>query len=373
MDLTHILITGITFFIVLSILVLVHELGHFFAARAIGVGVEEFGIGLPPRIFGKKIAGVIYSVNWLPIGGFVRLTGEDEAQEAQESAREKDPKRLSRYFWARSKTERAIILLAGVFMNFVLAVALTMYLVTQGVPTPTDRTHIESVLPGSPAEVAGLVKDDIVLSLQYQKDGVSETRQIKTPEDLIKTTKDHLGEEIVLTVLRGKEKILLSIVPRKEYPKGEGPMGISIDNHEIRKVPLTQAPVEAIKINLVRSGLMFTSILGPIKKLITFQSVCGEVAGPIGIARVTGQAVQIGFNAVIELTSLISLNLALLNVLPIPALDGGRLAFVILEKFRKRKIRPAFENSAHQIGFILLIAFILLISINDIFCPSPLQ
>lgn len=347
------LLTAVVFIIILSILVFIHELGHFTVARLIGVKVEEFGFGLPPRIWGKKFGkhGTTYSLNWLPIGGFVKLAGEDEG-ESSVISRQSSVK-TKKYFWARSKKERAAILLAGVFMNFLLAVGITTYLLTQGVAEISGRVHVEQVLPGSPAEKAGLAKDDVITNF-------------KTPSELITYVKAHEGEEITFSVLRNSHSIPVSLIPRKDYPKGEGPTGIAISDLETRVYPWSQAPYVATKINVIRAWDMIAGIGALIGRLIHLQPVGQDVAGPIGIAAVTGQAVKFGWKAVLEFMSILSLNLAVLNVLPIPALDGGRLAFIFLEKILGRKVKPAFEQSTHQIGMIVLFILILLISINDI-------
>jgi regulator of sigma E protease len=342
------LTTAIVFFIILSILVLIHELGHFTVAKIIGVRVDEFGFGLPPRIIGKKIRGIIYSLNWLPIGGFVRLAGEDESEDSH-----KHIKHRKEYFFARSKKERAAILLAGVAMNFLLAVGITTYLLTQGVAEPTGKVHIERVVSGSPAEHAGLKEKDIIVGY-------------KTPAELITYVKLHAGQLVTFSVLRGTQITPISLIPRKEYPKGEGPTGIVISDLEIKKYSLSQAPFTAIKINLERGWAMLAGIGSLIGKIVTLKPVGGDVAGPIGIAQVTGAAVKFGWKAVLEFMSILSLNLAVLNVLPIPALDGGRLAFVFLEKILGKKVKPAFEQSTHQIGMIILFILIILISVNDV-------
>lgn len=344
------LLTAVVFFIILSILVLIHELGHFTVARLIGVKVEEFGFGLPPRIIGKKIRGIIYSLNWLPIGGFVKLAGEDESPSPKSP---KYPKHPKSFFFARSKKERALILLAGVMMNFLLAVGISTYLLTQGVQEPTGHVHIERVIAGSPAEKAGLKKRDIISGY-------------KTPRDLIAFVKAHAGETVTLTILRGDQITLISLIPRKDFPTGEGPMGVVISDLETRVYPLRQAPFMATKINLERGWAILAGIGAVIGRLVQLKPVGGDVAGPIGIAQVTGQAVKFGWKAVLEFMSILSLNLAVLNILPIPALDGGRLAFVFLEKILGKKVRPAFEQSTHQIGMIILFILIILISINDV-------
>jgi regulator of sigma E protease len=358
------LLTAVVFIIILSILVLIHELGHYTVARLIGVKVEEFGFGLPPRITGRRIRGIIYSLNWLPIGGFVKLAGEDESEGSHPHI-----KHRKEYFFARTKKERAAILLAGVAMNFLLAVCITTYMLTQGVLEPTGQVHIESVTSSSPAQKAGLKAHDVIQSITYLK-GVqlapTESKKIVIPTDLIDTVKAHAGQQVTLTVIRGTQTLKIPVVPRKEYPKGEGPMGVVISDMEIHRYPASQAPFAAVKINLERAWAMLAGIGALIGKIATLKPVGGDVAGPIGIAEVTATAVKFGWKAVLEFMSILSLNLAVLNILPIPALDGGRLAFVFLEKILGKKVKPAFEQSTHQIGMIILFILIILISINDI-------
>ncbi len=356
-------VTAITFFIILSILVFVHELGHFLVARIVGVGVEEFGFGLPPRIWGKKVKSTIYSINWLPIGGFVKLLGEDEEEEASSVKRQA----LSKYFWARSKKERGTILIAGVAMNFLLAVGITAYLLHQGILEPSGRVHVEQVVAGSPAQTAGIQVKDYVSSITYiVSGGKTEQKQITSSQELIDLTKTHAGETITLAISHDGENRVVYLIPRKTPPPGQGPMGVAISDLEAKIYPWQQAPWVAVKINLERARDMLVSLGTLIWRLVTLQPLQADVAGPIGIAQVTGTAVRFGVKAVLEFVSILSLNLAVLNILPFPALDGGRLAFVFLEKILGRKVRPAFERSTHQVGMMILFALILLVSVHDI-------
>lgn len=351
------LLTALVFFIILSILVFVHELGHYAVARLIGVHVEEFGFGLPPRLWGKKIGRTMYSLNWLPIGGFVKLAGEDEvATDVKQS-------KLKEYFFARSKKERAAILLAGVTMNFVLAVGITTYLLTQGIFERSGRVHIENVVAGAPAAEAGLMKGDFVVSISSS--GKS-PKLLTSPKDLIDFTNEEKGNVVMITVLRDGKQQVVSLIPRMNPPEGEGPMGVSISDLEEKKYSWVQAPGRALVMNVQRAQDMFVGLGTMVGKLLRLESPGADVAGPIGIAQVTGQAVRFGMKAVLEFMSILSLNLAVLNILPIPALDGGRLLFVFLEKILGKKVRPAFEQSTHQIGMLILLLLIGLISINDI-------
>jgi regulator of sigma E protease len=355
------ILTAVVFFIILSILVFIHEFGHFIVARLFGVRVEEFGFGLPPRILGKKIKQTEYSINWLPIGGFVRLAGEDDPDE--QSA--KGYKR-SEYFWAKSKKQRTAILLAGVTMNFFLAVAITTYLLTLGVYEAAGQVHIESVVPGSPAALAGITKNDIIREVRYTSGGVTQSRTIRVTGDLISTVRKNPGQKVTFIVKRGSTETPVSLVPRKTFPANEGPTGIVISDLELRRYSPAEAPVAALKVNLTRARDMFAGMWSLVTRIARLQGVGDDVAGPIGIAQVTGQAVKFGWKAVLEFMSILSLNLAVLNVLPIPALDGGRVLFVFIEKLLGKRLKPAFERSTHQIGMIILLALVVLISLNDI-------
>ena len=354
------ILTAITFLVILTILVLIHELGHFLVARLVGVRVEEFGLGLPPRIWGKKFGDTIYSLNWLPIGGFVRLAGEDA--DPDDKAKVKGSK-LKEFFWARSKKERSAILVAGVFMNFILAVAITMGLLVTGVQEPSGKIHVERVAPNSPAEKVGLKENDVIRSVAVMPNTPKTT---VIPSDLISFVKDNAGKEVVLIIERDGKISTIKVTPRTEVPPGEGPLGVAISDLELHKYPISEAPGKALMITGSRVRDMVTSLGSTVWRLVTLRAPEADVAGPIGIAQVTGVAVKFGFRAVLEFASILSLNLAVLNILPIPALDGGRLMFVFLEKILGKKVRPAFERSTHQIGMLILLGLIVLVSINDI-------
>jgi regulator of sigma E protease len=364
------IITVIVFIIVLSILVLVHELGHFLAAKKFGIMVEEFGFGLPPRIFGKKIGETIYSVNILPIGGFVRLYGEEQ---------EVSGKKKHRSFLYQSRLVRLLVIVAGVTMNFFLGAIVISYIFTQGILIPTNRVHIESISENSPAGKAGLMKEDVVLRMS----NYMETKIITNAEDLISFTNNNLGKKVQLSILRcvagknngegisckpgsGPEELTVSLIPRKEVPEGEGPMGISISNLEEKKYSLFEAPIRGIGEALTTSWKIFVAIINILWKLITQVEVPKDVAGPIGVAQITSQAMKFGPMAILELIGFLSLNLAVVNILPIPALDGGRLLFIGVELVFGKKVRPRFERVVHQIGMVILLTLIFLVTLNDI-------
>ena len=372
-------LTLFVFIFVISILVLVHELGHFLAAKKFGIKVEEFGIGLPPKLVGIQRGETMYSINALPIGGFVKLFGEDGEEKNSKTPKLQNSK-LKRAFFARPIWQRAVVLLAGVLMNFLLAVAVLSFLFTQGVFVPTDRVTIEKVEEASPAEEAGLRKGDVIRKLKIKNEKlktqiknekmkveeIKEGVEIKSAEILIETTKKHLGEEIELLIVRGEEELTVKIVPRKEYPENQGPMGIAISDFEEKTYPWYKAPFWGIYEAFKLSGVLVKGIGRTLWRLITFQPVKEEVAGPVGIAQLTGKAVKFGKMAVLELLGLLSLNLAVINILPFPALDGGRLLFIGIEATTGKKIRAKWERIAHQIGMTILLALILLVTVNDV-------
>ncbi|MEK7165502.1 MAG: M50 family metallopeptidase [Patescibacteria group bacterium] len=338
------LFTLLVFGIVLSILVFVHEFGHFLVAKKIGVRVEEFGFGLPPKLWGFKHGETVYSLNWLPIGGFVRLSGEDEAEQVKAKLA---PIELQRYFFARSKKERAAILLAGVTMNFLLAVAIFSVVFTYGLEIP-GGVKVAEVVVNSPAQIAGLEKEDV--------------GRISTK------IKEKLGKTVTVTVLREGKKLDISVIPRVDPPPGEGAIGIKMEQivKEL-KYPWYQAPFYGVYWGVVFSWEMATLLFDLFWRLVTFRSVpTDQIAGPIGIAQTVGAAARYGFLEVAKITGLLSLNLALVNVLPIPALDGGRLLFVVIEKFIGKRVKPKVEQIAHQVGMTFLLALIALITLNDI-------
>jgi len=278
----------------------------------------------------------------------------------------KDKKHTDEYFWAKSKKQRAAILVAGVTMNLLLSWSITTFLLTQGVVEPTKTVRVDTVAPESPAAVAGILEKDIITDVQYVVDGTKKTQVITNPDELISTIKAHAGEEVVIAVLREKRPLVFALTPRKNPPAGQGALGVAINNLEEKKYPLYEAPFVAAKINGVRMYQMVSSLGDLVKRLVTGAKVGrDEVAGPIGIAKVTGEARKYGWKAVMEFMGILSLNLAVINVLPLPALDGGRLMFVVFEKFG-RKTKPELERLIHQIGMVVLLLLVALVSVNDI-------
>lgn len=357
--------TVIIFLITLSILVLVHELGHFFMAKKMDVKVEEFGIGLPPKIFGIKKGETIYSINLLPIGGFVKLFGEEYGELDRRDKSRLAATNKNRTFVNKKPWQKTLIVLGGVIGNFLLGWLIFSFLVTQGVPVPTKDVIIEKVSKNSPAQTAGLKEKDVIVKLIPQDSGEPQII-LTSSNDLIAQTKKLAGQTIELEFKRNDKTYLTYIIPRKNPPKGEGPLGIAVTSYVEKRYPWYTAPyyglVEAFNITSKIVFELGKMIIG----FVTFQKQNVDIAGPVGIANLAGQAVKFGRNAFLEFLALLSLNLAIMNVLPFPALDGGRLVFVLYEGITKRKPNKNIEKYTNLIGFIVLLSLAALITVSDV-------
>jgi len=345
------------FVLVLSILVLVHELGHFLVARRAGVRVEEFGFGIPPRLIGKKIGETIYSINALPFGGFVRLYGEQDEEGIT------DPKRA---FLNKSKKARALVVIAGVIMNFLLAiVAFAIVYSFSGIPRDTGKLKIIDVSPGSPAQVAGIIVGDIITKVGKNT--------ISSADDFINKTSALKGKKTVFEIQRtsgNQESIVkVTLTPRENPPMGEGPIGVTITTMEIYYPTLWQRPFYGIyygfKDAIFWGQTVVLGLWGLFAGLLRGQAPQG-VSGPVGIFAVTTEAAKSGVLTLINFIGILSVNLAILNILPFPALDGGRLLFIGIESVTGRKVSPKVEGVIHNIGMIILLMLLLAITIGDI-------
>lgn len=348
----------LVFLIVLSILILIHEFGHFWAARKSGVWVEEFGIGLPPRLWSKKKGETVYSINALPFGGFVRLHGENT---------DEDLRKPTRAFVNKSKKVRIFIVTAGVVMNFLLAgVAFGIVYSFTGVPRETNEVKVLEVDVGSPAQESGVLVGDIVKT--YNK------VEIDSTEVFVAGIDETLGKRVTLEVERnveGTQEIkTLSIKPREEHPEDEGPLGVVISTTEIYYAPIWQRPFIGAFYGFRDALLIGKAIIVIFWQILVDFFTKGvapkDVSGPVGIYAATNEATKYGALAVINFMGILSVNLAILNILPFPALDGGRLVFIFIEKAIGKRVWPKFEATVHAIGMIILIALLLAITVKDI-------
>jgi regulator of sigma E protease len=339
--------TIIAFLLVFSLLVFVHELGHFAVAKLTGIRVEEFGFGYPPRLLTIARRGnTEYTLNAIPFGGFVRMLGEEDPSHPES-------------FAAKSKLVRATDLLAGPLMNVVLAFLLFISLGLIGFDIPVGSVAIVEVAPGSPAARADLQEGDTILSI--------DDLTVRNTYDLSQYTSERLGEEVTLSIKRGEETIPVRLTPRREPPVDEGPLGVVIQTVDIvRADKLRYSLGEAIPM----AGRMIVEVIAAI-----FSGVAGmiqgviapDIRGPVGIAAVTGEIAKSGLVALMQFTAYLSIQLAIVNLLPFPGLDGGRLVFIALEALRGgKRVPPEKEGLFHLVGLVIMVGLLLIVSYQDV-------
>ncbi|MGI5836084.1 MAG: M50 family metallopeptidase [Chloroflexota bacterium] len=345
---------------ILSFLLLVHELGHFVAARLAGIKVEEFGFGLPPRIFGVKRGEVIYSLNWIPLGAFVRMMGEDGDDSSDQ-----------RSFVNKSKLARSATLFAGPAMNFLAAALLFAMAYMAGWPTATAmEVFIFKVNEGSPAAAADIQVGDKIVAL----DGV----RMQTADEFVKGTRAKLGKELVVTIERDGVEYQKTMVPRERSPEGEGPLGIGLQGRVLETKPVSYPLHEAIGLGFSRAWEMVALTLS-VPVMIVQGILPIELArpiGPVGIFQITTQAAEHAADTgwwfpLISITATISAGLAVANLLPFPALDGGRLLLIGVEVIRRKRIAPEQEGMLHFVGLMVLLALMVVVSYYDFIAPVP--
>lgn len=352
------LTTVLIFLIVLGILVLAHELGHFYAAKLMGMKIYEFGIGFPPKIWSKKGKdGIIYSINAIPLGGFVNLRETDAESSEANSFVNKKP-------W-----QRAIVISAGVFMNFVLCIFLLSVGFMFGLPQSVDQDALNSgivkdykiqvvtVIDGKPAKEAGIEVGDVLLSVNDQS--------IKSVKDLVAYTSDKIGTEVNFKFIHNKEEITKAI-KIAELEKGKGGIGVGLVETGIVSYPVHLAVWHGVKLTFELTKEFVLAFANIIKNLVIGQPAGVQVSGPVGIAVLTGQVAKLGLIYLLQFTALLSLNLAIINIIPFPAFDGGHLLFILIEKIRRKPVDKKIEGIIHTVGFSLLMILIIVITFGDI-------
>lgn len=350
------LLTIVVFILILGLLIFVHEFGHFIVAKRQGIKVDEFGFGFPPRIIGIKKGETTYSLNLIPIGGFVKILGEQGEEP-------KNPKS----FASKTPGTRARIVGMGVLMNFLLAIVLLTIGFKAGLPVALldeekgvkdVKIQIIAVSQNTPAEEADLRIWDEIIAL----DG----KEFKKVEEIQNYTKEKAGQEVAMTLKRGEKVLEKKIVPRSQPPEGQGPLGIGLAKTGMISYPLHYAFWMGCKTTLSMIAVIIVALFNIIKELIITGTTTVEVTGPVGIAVMTGQIARMGWIYILNFTALLSINLGIINILPFPALDGGRLLFLAIEKIRGKKVSSKVENMIHMIGFILLMLLIILVTFRDI-------
>lgn len=331
----------------LSILILAHEAGHFFAARKFNMKVEEFGFGIPPRIFSKKRGETTYSINLLPIGGFVKIAGENDIFEGNfnQDILEEDKKRFFRYQPAKN---RALVTVAGVVVNFLIGWFLISLVLSIGKPF---SIIITDVYENSPAALAGIKKGDIILNFSSE-------------EALRKFIVDNPDKEIFLKIKRGNIQKDFNI--KLEEKNNRGFLGIYFIGGEIRRERPDKALVKGFLAAIDIFKMNFYGIYLLFSNLFSGHGLMEGVVGPVGIVNFSRQIGEISIIYLLNIFGIISISLAFINLVPFPALDGGRLLFILIEKIKKSPISFRVEGIINSIGFILLLILIIIITFRDI-------
>jgi len=341
-----VLISVVSFLVVIVVLILAHELGHFITAKASGVRVDEFGLGFPPRLLSVRRGETLYSLNAIPLGGFVKMAGEE------------DPK-VPRSLASKSIGTRLLVLSAGSLMNFLLP--LLLFSIAFMIPhnLVMGQVMIKEVAPDSPAARAGIKPGDTVLSVNEQP--------VNNNGDLYRYIQLNLGKEITILVQHDDlttENV--QVIPRWKPPKGQGATGIVISTSDPTVIRQHYPFWKAIPMGVITCIETFVLFKNAIVSMIIGVAPV-ELAGPVGIAQLTGEVAKAGISPLLEFAAFLSINLAIINIFPLPALDGGRIAFVLLEGVRRgKRISPKREGLIHFIGFTMLMAVIVAITYQDI-------
>jgi len=347
--------TLVLFIATFTLIVAVHEFGHFAAARLLGMKVLEFAFGFPPRLAGIKRGETEYTINWIPFGGFVRILGQDDFSIRQQGTG--DP----RSFTSKPWWSQAIVLAAGVFMNFVLALFILTIAFATGTTAPTGDVRVYDVRPNSPAAAAGIRVGDIVVDV----DGTP----IHTARAMVTITSRAATkqQDITIHIKREGQDLTITALPRAEPPQGEGPLGVQLEEAQAPvAVPLPQAFGQSASL----TGEVVGQIVSLPGQLLSQRAAppggAPVVGGPIEIFRVTGQVAQFGIPTFLKLVGVLSVNLGVINIIPFPGLDGGRLFFVLLGALLRRRLSPQVEAAIHAVGFVLLLGLLVIVSISDI-------
>ncbi len=363
--------TIIIFVIVLAVLIFVHELGHFLAARACGVRVDKFKIGFGPKIFAWKNGETEYGVNAVPFGGYVKIFGEDPNAESTEGPDSK------RSFVNKPRWQQAIVLFAGVFFNFLFAWLLYSVIFTAGTTVATDgfekyadrfgdqRIMITYLEPGSPAERAGLEVRDTIQNIGGNEavSGSEAPLKIETVQEVINSSG---ANPVELEYLRNGDPNTTEIIPAQGIVENKYAIGIAMQNTANLKLPVFMAIYEGAHYTVVLTKETAIALYGFVANIFKGQADFSDVAGPIGIVGIVGNAAELGFTYLLMIMAIISINLGIINLIPFPALDGGRILFVAIEGVVRRRIPVKFFNIVNTVGFALLMALMVAVTYKDV-------
>lgn len=358
----------IIFILVLGILVFVHELGHFLFAKLFKVRVDEFGFGYPPRLAKLfTFKGTLVTLNWIPFGGFVKIFGEsDEGNELSEEER-----KVSLVY--KPRWQQILVMSGGILFNIVFAWILFSGVYMSGVSTsvlsaPSDYTFDETKLvvtaiaPNSPATESGLFPGDEIKEYYNDEKVITVTDEdITDISDFVNETGEN-GDTVGMVILRENKLEVINLIPQQGIVNDRYAVGINVDRVGEMRLPIHQAVWYGAK----NTGIYLGAIAEGFWYLISGKISTDNVSGPVGIVEQIGDASTIGFNYLISFMALLSLNLAILNLIPFPALDGGRIAIIIIESIRRKRLAPRIVNWVNTIGFFALILLMLVITVKDI-------
>ncbi|MDQ3014527.1 MAG: RIP metalloprotease RseP [bacterium] len=358
--------TIIIFIIVLAALVFVHELGHFLAAKWSGIRVDEFGLGFPPKIWSTKRGETTYSLNAIPFGGFVKIFGENPDDESI-GGPDKE-----RSFFNKPKRIQALVLVAGVTFNILFAWLLLSLGFIVGMPVPegySGSTQVQNaeltvtaISAGSPAEKAGLEAGDKLISLQS---GTEKAEQLN-PEKVQSFVGNKQDKPVIVTYQRGEETKTVEVIPLAGIVSDRAAIGVGLEQLGTLRLPIHKAFYEGAKMTWYLVKATAVGLSQFLFQAITGRANFADVTGPIGIAGMVGDATRLGIVYLLSFTAFISINLAVINLIPFPALDGGRLLFVLIEKIKGSPISPKFANVFNAVGFALLLLLMLAVTFQDI-------
>ncbi|MES3004605.1 MAG: site-2 protease family protein [Patescibacteria group bacterium] len=359
----------ILFIIILAVLILVHEFGHFIVAKKSGVRVDEFGLGFPPKLWAKKFGDTLYTLNAIPFGGFVKIFGEDP-----HSTEIKEEDKATSFYY-KPKWIQASILVAGVVFNLIFAWLLISGTFMMGVPATEGHSRwgevmdakmsITAVAPDSPAALGGIETGDTVLFVSSEV-GFAQGESL-TVENIQKVISESESQVEILYKDPSGVTQTAFIEPTLDDASGRKVIGVSLDKVGILRLPVHYAFLEGARTTYLFTKATAIGLGDFLWNVVTFKSDFSQVSGPVGIAGIVGEASGLGLVYVLSLVAVISINLAIINLVPFPALDGGRLLFVLIESITRRPINPKFAIWANTIGFVLLIILMIVVTGHDIF------
>lgn len=356
----------IIFLIILSILVFVHEFGHYITAKKNGIRVDEFAIGFPPRIFSWMRGETKWSLNLIPIGGYVKIFGENPDEESMAGPDS------SRSFVNKPKKVQALVLSAGIIFNIVFAWALIALGFIFGFPVPAsdypaefihDRSLVViTTLADSPASIAGIKSGD---RIEKVSSGGTDLKELD-PQSFSDFISSHGDQKVELQLRRGEEVRVIQTMPLSSVLGDKPAIGVSIDTVGTLKLPFIKALAEGTKTTFALIKQTIVGLFSFFFDVFRGKGDFSQVSGPVGIAGLVGGVAELGFMYLISLTAFISINLAVINLIPFPALDGGRLLFVLIESITRRPISPKIANTLNAVGFLLLLLLMVVVTYNDI-------